>query len=78
MQYRHLGIMELLRRVWWRVQGEQPLITTFWPKDYPRGTYIVIAGRTYCITRYVRAQEERFFEVRGRAVRAHRPPPPLT
>jgi hypothetical protein len=74
MQHRQFGIVELLRRVWWRMQGEQPLATTFWPQDYPRGSYLVIDGQTYRITRSIHAQEERFFEVWGRVVCVHRPP----
>lgn len=74
MQHRHFGIVELLRRVWWRVRGEQPLVTTFWPQDYPRGKHVMLDGQTYRITRYVHAQEYRFFEVWGRAVCAPRSP----
>ncbi len=74
MQHRRFRIVELCRRVWWRMQGEQPLITTFWPHDYRRGTMVVLDGHTYRITRCVHAQEYRFFEVWGRAVCTHRPP----
>ena len=72
MQQRRFGIVELIRRVWWRLQGEQPLRTTFWRQEYPRGSYYIIDGQTYRITRYVHAEDYRFFEVWGRAVQKRR------
>ena len=74
MHHRQLGIVELRRRVWWRMLGEQPLVTTFCPQDYRRGTTVTLDGQVYRITRYVHAQEYRFFEVWGRAVGVQRPP----
>jgi hypothetical protein len=68
VQHRRYSIVELIRRVWWRLRGEQPLLTTFWPQNYPRGRYVTSNGQMYQITRAVHAQDYRFFEVWGRAV----------
>lgn len=68
MKQRRLDISEIIRRVWWRMRGEQPLLSTFWPQDYRRGDYYQLAGRYYCITRYFHAADYRFFEVWGRDV----------
>ena len=53
------------RRAWWRWQGERPLLTTFWPQDYKRGTNYHLGDHVYRITRYARAVDPRFFEVWG-------------
>jgi hypothetical protein len=68
VQRRRYSIVELIRRVWWRLRGEQPLLSTFWPQDYPRGRYVTSNEQTYQITRTVHAQDDRCFEVWGRAV----------
>ncbi len=68
MERRQFGIFELFCRVWWRIRGERPVHTTFWPQAYPRGSYYTIDGQTDRITRYVHAQDYAFFEVWGRAV----------
>jgi hypothetical protein len=62
-----------LLRPWWRFHGEHPLLTTFWPQDYRRGSDYELHGRRYRITRYVRALgNPRFFEVWGKEVPAPR------
>jgi|GEM_PF-3923591 len=73
MQHRSLGITELIRRAWWRLHGERPLLTTFWPQDYQRGALYQLDDQSYEITRYVRAADGRFFEVWGRPL-AEQPP----
>ncbi len=90
MKQRRLGISEIILQIWWRMRGEQPLLTTFWPQGYRRGDYYQIAGRYYHITRYFHAADYRFFEVWGRDVGPHPPtngtiieprgefPPPMT
>ena len=67
---RRIGVSELLRRIWYRLRGERPLLTTFWPQDYQRGATYQIAGQVYRITRYFHAQDYRFYEVWGHPVPA--------
>ena len=64
-----ISLIERGRRAWWRLHGEQPLVTTFWPQDYPRGAEFQIGDQWYQITRYARAADPQFFEVWGKAVR---------
>ena len=54
-----------MRRAWWRWKGEIPLLTVFWPQDYWRGNVYEIDGRHYRITRYLHADDYRFYEVWG-------------
>ncbi len=56
-----------IRRIWRQSQGEQVLLTTFWPNDYRRDAVYTLDGTHYRITRYVRsAADPRFFEVWGK------------
>jgi hypothetical protein len=68
MHRRPLSIFQVICRGWWRLQGERPLIITFWPSDYRRGSIHEIEGQNYYITRYFRAIDGRFFEVWGRRI----------
>ncbi len=62
-------IVQRLRQAWWQYRGEQPIATTFWPRDYPQNAERHVNGRSYRITRYVRSMSDpRFFEVWGRAI----------
>ncbi len=65
----HISLIERGRRAWWRHRGEQPLVTTFWPQDYPRGAECQIGAQWFQITRYARAADPQCFEVWGKAVR---------
>jgi hypothetical protein len=67
-QPRRVGLSELVRRFWWRSQGEQAVLIVFWPRDYQRGKVYEIDGRFYRITRYFHASDYRFYEVWGREV----------
>jgi len=62
------ALVKRSRGEWWRRQGGQVLVTTFWPQDYRRGTTVRIGDQDYRISRYVRAADPRYFEVWGRAV----------
>ena len=66
MPQRTYGLYERIRRCWYRLRGERPLLITFWPQDYPRGTSYQVDGTNYQITRYFHAADYRFFEVWGR------------
>jgi hypothetical protein len=65
--------MKRNRRIWYQQRGEQPLLLTFWPQEYRRGNCYTLAGQRYRITRYVHAEDYRFFEVWGRAVEQRGP-----
>jgi hypothetical protein len=62
---RRVRFFELVRRLWWRRQGEYPVLIVFWPRDYKRGKVYQIHGRFYRITRYFHAADYRFYEVWG-------------
>ena len=68
MQHRSGNIGDRLRRWWYHRQGEQCVLTTFWPQDYRCGTTYRIDGHDYLITRYLHASDVRFFEAWGRAI----------
>ena len=57
------------RRAWWRGQGEQVLVLTFWPQHYWRGQEYYSDGQRYRITRYARAAAQGYYEVWGKRVR---------
>ena len=65
---RRVRLFELIRRLWWRRQGEQIVLIVFWPRYYQRGKVYEINDRFYRITRYFHASEYRFYEVWGREV----------
>ena len=60
--------LQRMRRLWYQQHGEQPLLTVFWPRDYPIGSVQEIDRHPYKITRYMRSVRLRFFEVWGREV----------
>src|SRR4051794_10697978 len=59
-------VLRTLHRWWWRQRGEEALIVTFWPQDYPRNGLYRRDKTLYRITRYVRTADRRHFEVWGR------------
>lgn len=65
MNIQRVGLVETCKRVFDNNRVEGPLLTTFWANDYKRGQEYTIEGRTYRITRYVRAADPRFFDVWG-------------
>jgi hypothetical protein len=56
------------RRAFWRRQGEQHLVDTFWPSDYPIGTSLWHHGQQYLITRYDCTPDARLFSVWAKPV----------
>ena len=68
MNVQHSSLIETCKRVFFGRREEQLLCTTFWANDFKRGQEYDIDGRTYRITRYVRASDARFFEVWGQEV----------
>jgi hypothetical protein len=65
MAGRRRSLSERVRRRWWRWKGEQPLLVVFWPRDYKQGQVYQIDGHFYHITRYLHADDYRFYEVWG-------------
>ena len=47
------------------LRGEIVIEHAFWPQDYPIGTVIEHGDGRYRVTRYVRRQNGRWYEVRG-------------
>ncbi len=66
MSTKFAQLRKVFQEWWWRHRGEQALVITFWPHDYPRGTSHWINGQRYVITRYVRSADPSFFEVWGK------------
>jgi hypothetical protein len=56
------------RRAWWRRQGEQHLVDTWWPTDYPIGVALWHHGQQYLITQYDRTPDARLFSVWAKPV----------
>jgi len=56
---------DVMFRMWHELFGEHYILTTFWPQDYRRGANYTLDGRTYRITQYRHAADERFYEVWG-------------
>ncbi len=60
--------LQRMRRMWSHKDDGQPLLSAFWPRDYPAGKVQKIGNRFYKITHYKRIAGSRFFEVWGQDV----------
>ena len=59
-----------IRRLLCKCRGEELLLVAFWPRDYALHKVYTVGGQEYRITRYLRATDQRFFEVWGKAATA--------
>jgi hypothetical protein len=59
--------LQRIRCMWLQRGTEQPVLTAYWPRDYPIGSVQKFGWRCYKITRYIRAAGSRFFDVWGRS-----------
>lgn len=59
-----------IKRLLCQVRGEKMILVAFWPHDYALGQVYTVGGDQYRITRYIRSQDQRFFEVWGTLVAA--------